>query len=157
MIPWELIDRAHVPESGEEICLHKHGNDFSIRVNGYELMNSRSHGSEEILADMACEKIIGRSCPRVLIGGMGMGYTAAAALRHLGPDGQIVVAEIVPAVVVWNRGPLGDLAGHPVDDPRTMIHEGDIAHVLHDEKHAYDAILLDVDNGPEGLTRKENN
>lgn len=157
MIPWELLDRALIPESGEELLLYQHGRDFSIRVNGCELMNSRRHGSEEALAEMACEIIAARPCPRMLIGGLGMGYTAAAARRQLGADGQIVIAEIVPAVVAWNRGLLAELAGRPLDDPRIVVREIDIARILQEEQEAYDAILLDVDNGPDGLTRQGNN
>lgn len=156
MIPWELIDKADVPDSGGELRLYKHGRDFSIRVDGYELMNSRIHGSEEVLAEMACEVVAGYPKPRILIGGLGMGFTASAALHRMSADSEIVVAEIVPAVVVWNRGPLADLAGRPLDDPRIVVREGDIARIFQDEKQAYDAILLDVDNGPDGLTRKGN-
>lgn len=157
MIPWELLDRVQVSANGEELSLHKRGGDFSIRVNGCELMHSRAHGSEEVLAERACALIAGRPSPRVLIGGLGMGYTASAALRQLGPDSEIVVAEIVPAVVAWNRGPLAELAGRPLEDPRIAVREVDIARILQEEKQAYDAILLDVDNGPQGLTRKGNN
>ncbi|MBU0991092.1 MAG: hypothetical protein KJ737_01255 [Proteobacteria bacterium] len=156
MISWELIDKASVPSGEDELRLYKRGREFSIRVNTCELMNSRAHGSEELLAEKACELIAGHSCPRVLIGGLGMGYTAAEALRRLGPDSQVVVAEIVPAVVAWNRGPLADLAGRPLDDPRLVIRETDIARILKDESLPYNAILLDVDNGPSGLTRKGN-
>lgn len=157
MIPWELLDRALIPASGDELCLYRHGRDFSIRVNGCELMNSRAHGSEEALAELACTILSGRPHPRLLVGGLGMGYTAAAALRRLGADGQVVVAEIVPAVVAWNRGPLAELAGRPLEDPRLLVRETDVARILHDEKQAYDVILLDVDNGPQGLTRQGNN
>jgi len=157
VIPWQLLDRVQVSANGEELSLYKRGGDFSIRVNGCELMNSRAHGSEEVLADKACALIAERPCPRVLIGGLGMGYTAAAALRRLGADSQLVVAEIVPAVVVWNRGPLAELAGRPLEDPRLSVREVDIARILPEERQAYDAILLDVDNGPQGLTRKGNN
>lgn len=156
MIPWELIGRADVPDGGGELRLYKHGRDFSIRVDGYELMNSRVHGSEEVLAAMACEMVEGRPKPRILIGGLGMGFTAAAALHRMPEDSEIVVAEIVPAVVEWNRGPLSDLAGRPLEDPRIVVREVDIARILQDENQAYDAILLDVDNGPDGLTRQGN-
>lgn len=156
MIPWELLDRAQVPASGEELRLYKHDRDFSIRVNGYELMNSRCHGSEEALAEMACALIVGRPNLRVLIGGLGMGYTLAAALRRLPADSQIVVAEIVAAVVSWNRGPLADLAGRPLEDSRITIRAVDIAQILPEEPQAYDAIVLDVDNGPKGLSRPGN-
>ena len=104
MIPWELIDRAQVPGHGGELRLYKRGEEFSIRLDRCELMNSRMHGSEDALAELACARIADRPRPRVLIGGLGMGYTTAAALHRLGADGQLVVAELVPAVVKWNRG-----------------------------------------------------
>ena len=156
MMPWKLLDRAQVPESGEELRLYQRGGEFSIRVDGRELMNSRAHGSEDALAELACVRIAHRSCPRVLIGGLGMGYTTAAALHQLRADGQVVVAELVPAVVAWNRGPLADLAGRPLEDARVTVREADVAQILQAERRAYDAILLDVDNGPAGLTWKDN-
>lgn len=157
MIPWELIDSSRAPGNGGELRLYRRGREYSIQVDGNELMNSRVHGSEEALAELACGRIADRPSPRVLIGGMGMGYTAAAALRRLGPDGRVVVAELVPAVVEWNRGPLADLAACPLHDSRVMVQEVDVARVLRAEQRAYDAILLDVDNGPEALTRAGNN
>ena len=156
MMPWKLLDSAQVPESGEELRLYQRGGEFSIRVNGRELMNSRAHGSEEALAELACVRIAHHPCSRVLIGGLGLGYTTAAALHRLGADGQVVVAELVPAVAAWNRGPLADLAGRPLDDARVTVREADIARILQAERRAYDAILLDVDNGPAGLTWKGN-
>lgn len=156
MIPWELLCCAQVPGSNEELRLYKRGCEFSIRVNGRELMNSRAHGSEDALAELACARISARPCPRVLIGGLGMGYTTAAALRRLGTGAQVVVAELVPEVVEWNRGPLAGLAGHPLQDARVTVREADVAQILKAERRAYDAILLDVDNGPEGLILKGN-
>ena len=156
MMPWKLLDSAQVPESGEELRLYQRGGEFSIRVDSRELMNSRVHGSEGALAELACVRIAHRPCPRVLIGGLGMGYTTAAALHRLGADGQVVVAELVPAVVTWNRGPLADLAGRPLEDARVTVREADVARILQAEQGAYDAILLDVDNGPAGLTWKGN-
>ena len=156
MIPWELLGCAQVPGGGEELRLYKRGEEFSIRVNGRELMNSRAHGSEDALAELACAKIADRHRPRVLIGGLGMGYTTAAALRRLGPGAQVVVAELVPEVVEWNRGSLADLAGNPLQDARVSVREADVAQILKAEQRAYDAILLDVDNGPEGLILKGN-
>ena len=120
-------------------------------------MNSRMHGSEDALAEQTCARLKGCANPRLLIGGLGMGFTLSAALQHVGEQGQVVVAELVPAVIEWNRGPLGEHAGYPVEDPRVTVHEGDVARIIKTEKKAYDAILLDVDNGPEGLTRKKNN
>jgi len=156
MIPWLLIDVAQAPGNGEELRLYKRGAEFSIRVGNFELMNSRVHGSEDALAKLACERISDCPEPRILIGGLGMGYTVAAALAEIGVKGRVVVAELVPAVVVWNRGPLAELAGDPLQDDRVAVREIDVARIIQTECHAYDAILLDVDNGPEGLTRKGN-
>jgi spermidine synthase len=156
MIPWQLLDSTKVPGEKDELRLYRRGKEFSIRIGVSELMNSRVHGSEEAMAHLACARIATVTCPRVLIGGLGMGYTLAAALERLGPVSRVVVAELVPAVVAWNRGPLGSLAGHPLDDERVTVREADVAQVLREEQRAYDAILLDVDNGPRGLTRKGN-
>ena len=158
MTPWILLDSAPVPGNGGELCLYQRGNEFSIKITGRgELMNSRVHGSETALAEQACARLAGCPKPRLLIGGLGMGFTLAAALRLVGDTAEVVVAELVPAVVAWNRGPLGAPAGHPLQDPRVSVHAGDVARILMTgEPAAYDAILLDVDNGPEGLTRKEN-
>lgn len=156
MIPWELLDSVQMPGNGEALRLYKRGEEFSIRVDTHELMNSRLHGSEDALADLACARIADRSSSRVLIGGLGMGYTLAAALRRLGAGGQVIVAELVPAVVAWNRGPLAELAGRPLQDHRVTVREVDVARLLEGERQAYDAILLDVDNGPVSLTRKGN-
>lgn len=156
MIPWELLAKAPVPDSLDELLLYRRAAEFSIRVAGSELMNSRMHGSEDALAELAWARIAGRVTPRMLIGGLGMGYTVAAALRQLSADGQLVVAELVPAVVSWNREYLGHLAGAPLADQRVTVCVADVAQLLRAEPQAYDAILLDVDNGPEGLTRKAN-
>ena len=157
MVPWELLDSAPVPGDKGELRLYKRGDEFSIRLDRCELMNSRIHRSEDALAELACAKIADRSRPRLLIGGLGMGYTTAAALQRLRADGQVVVAELVPAVVRWNRGPLADLAGRPLENDRVTVREVDISQILKMEHGTYDAILLDVDNGPQGLTRKSNN
>jgi spermidine synthase len=157
MTPWILLDSAQVPGDGGELRLYRRNDEFSIKVAGRgELMNSRTHGSEDALAEHTCARLKGCSKPRLLIGGLGMGFTLAAALRHIGDHAQVVVAELVPAVVGWNRGPLGEHSGHPLQDPRVTVREGDVARILMTERQAYDAILLDVDNGPEGLTRSEN-
>lgn len=157
MIPWKLIDTAQIPGNAGQLQLHQRNDEFSISIlGGGVLMNTRAHGSEDALAELACRPIASRSRPRVLIGGLGMGFTLAAALRCLGSDAEVTVAELVPAVVAWNRGPLGQYSGHPLQDGRTVVREGDVARVLREGRQAYDAILLDVDNGPEGLTRKKN-
>lgn len=156
MKPWILLDTVAAPTRAEQLRLLQRDTEFSIKVGNYELMNSRAHGSEEALAELACARIAQRPHARVLIGGLGMGFTLAAALRALAADSEVVVAELIAAVVRWNRGPLAHLAGHPLRDARVHVREIDVAHVMRDQPRAYDAILLDVDNGPEGLTRKEN-
>lgn len=154
-----LIDTAEIPEDGGALCLFEYGEDFVIKIrggNGNQLMNTRTHGSEDALAELPCRKIAQRPQPRVLIGGLGMGFTLASALRHLGEDAEVHVAELVPGVIEWNRGVLGTKAGMPINDPRTRIHRSDVADILRSEPQGFDAIMLDVDNGPEGLTRKSN-
>lgn len=154
---WDLIDTTQIPGTEGELQLYQRDDEYSIHVEGCgALMSTWAHQSEDALAELGCRKIVDRPRPRVLIGGLGMGFTLAAALQHLGPDAEVVVAELVPGVVEWNRGPLGKYAGHPLQDERTTIREGDVAKVLRSEKRAFDAILLDVDNGPQGLTRKKN-
>ncbi|MCK4509547.1 MAG: hypothetical protein KAU27_13435 [Desulfuromonadales bacterium] len=153
----ELVDTAQIPGDGGELQLFKCDAEYSISIDGTNtLMSTWAHQSEDALAELACRKIVGRAQPRVLIGGLGMGFTLAAALRHLGADAEVVVAELVPGVVAWNRGVLGKYADHPLQDERTTVREGDVAKVMRAKRKAYDAILLDVDNGPKGLTRKKN-
>ena len=157
MTPWILLDSAAVPGDDGELRLYRRGDEFSIKVVGRgELMNSRVHGSEDALAEQTCARLVNGIAPQLLIGGLGMGFTLAAALRHLGDRARVVVAELVPAVVAWNRGPLGEAAAYPLEDPRVSVREGDVARVLKLGQQAFDAILLDVDNGPEGLTRRQN-
>lgn len=158
MTPWLLLDSAQIPGNGGELRLYRRNDEFSIKLSGRagELMNSRVHDSEDALAEQSCARLADPARARVLVGGLGMGFTLAAVLRRLGADAQVVVAELVPAVVAWNRGPLAALAAHPLADPRVSVHEGDVGAVLRAARQAYDAILLDVDNGPEGLTRKQN-
>jgi spermidine synthase len=161
MIPWTLIDSAWVPgDASSEIRLYQRGTEYSIRVGPYELMNNRVHGSEDALASIVCERLGDRARARVLIGGLGMGFTLAGVLKDLGPASEIVVAELVPGVVTWNRGPLGAFAGYPLGDPRVQIRMLDVGLVIRAQDRAenrgYDAILLDVDNGPAGLTSKTN-
>lgn len=156
MVPWEEIDRAEIPGHEGEIILLKRGGEFSIRTSGTELMNSRVHGSEEALAELVCSRIKQKSGTRLLIGGLGMGFTLAAALEKSEQDTHITVSELIPAVVRWNRRHLGHLTGKPLDDSRVSIKEEDVIKTIRRKTAAWDAILLDVDNGPEGLTRKEN-
>jgi len=136
--------------------LKQRGAEFSIMLGQNELMNSRLSGSEEALATIACGRIRDRKTPRILIGGLGMGFTLRAALAALGPAARIVVAELVPAVVAWARGPMAEVFADSLSDPRVSIREADVGHLIGSETSAFDAILLDVDNGPEGLTRKTN-
>ena len=156
MIPWKLLDTAQTPGIGEELRLYQRGTEFSIKAGNYVLMDSRIYGSEDALAKLACQKIAKHSRARVLIGGLGMGYTVRSALNVLGDRAQVVVAELVPAVVKWNRGFLADLAGSPLDDNRVTLHETDVAQLIKTAKGDYNAILLDVDNGPQALTQKDN-
>jgi spermidine synthase len=156
VIPWEEIDRAEVPKHNGEIILLKRGTEFWIRISGTVLMNSRLHGSEIALAELTYSRIKGKSGLRILIGGLGMGYTLGAALEKSEPDTLITVSELIPAVVRWNREHLGHLAGMPLDDPRVSVEEEDVAVTIRKNKSAWDAIILDVDNGPDGLTRKAN-
>ena len=156
MIPWELLDSAEVPGSTEVLTLYRRGEEYSIRVDGAELMNSRAHGSEDALAEVACGRIAKHHNPRVLIGGLGLGFTADSALKHLGANATVIVGEIAPAVVEWNRKYLSHLAGHPLRDKRTKVIVDDIARIIRKDSNAYDAIMLDVDNGPEGMSRKGN-
>ena len=152
-----LLDTAPIPGDGGELGLYRHGEDFVIKVmGGQDLMSTRTHGSADALAEFTCPEVAGRERARVLIGGLGMGFTLAAALRHLGSDAEVVVAELVPGVVEWNRGPLGEHAGHPLRDRRVTVQEIDVALTLKAGVQAFDAILLDVDNGPEGLTQSGN-
>ena len=155
MKPWILLDSAPIPGGGE-LHLYQHGRDFAIRVGRDELMNSHAHGSEDALARLAFERLGSGSGRRVLIGGLGMGFTAAAALGCLDPEGSITVAELVPAVVTWNRGPLAHLTGNALADARIEIRISDVAELLRQGTGAYDAILLDVDNGPQGMTTDAN-
>ncbi|MCB9549278.1 MAG: hypothetical protein H6706_26035 [Myxococcales bacterium] len=157
MLSWELLDSGRVPESNNVMALMRRGHELVIRVDDRELMGNRAHGSEDALSDLACDHLL-PACPdaRVLIGGLGMGFTLAAALRRLGPGAHVEVAEMVPVVVKWNRGIVGDVAGRPLDDPRAHVYEGDVADRIRVPPAPWDAILLDVDNGPIALTREGN-
>ena len=129
---------------------------YSIQVGDAELMTNLDRRSEQALATIACTRLRDRPNPRVLIGGLGMGFTLRAALEALGPDAQVVVAELIPSVVAWARGPLAHLFGDSLDDPRVEIVEGDVNRLIQSGPARFDAILLDVDNGPSGMTRREN-
>lgn len=155
MIPWTHLDTAQVP-GGAELRLMRRGEEFSIKLGKNELMNSRMTATEQALATIACDKIRTRAAASILIGGLGMGYTLRAALTVLGHDARIAVAELVPKVVAWARGPMAALFGGSLTDPRVTIQERDVVDVIAAARAAYDAILLDVDNGPNGIVRKAN-
>ena len=154
MIPWQEIGRAVVP--GGDLVLSRRGDEFAIRLRGAELMNSRMHQSEELLATLGCAGLAAARAPTVLIGGLGMGFTARAALGVLPGDARVVIAELLPEVVAWNRGPLAHLADHPLDDPRVQLEVGDVRERIGRAAGDLDAILLDVDNGPNAFTAPGN-
>ncbi len=156
MIPWVLLDRATLPGEGEELRLMRRGAEYSIMSGSIELMNSRLSGSEQALATLTCGRISGRLSPHMLIGGLGMGFTLRAALAVLPADAEVTVAELAGAVIAWARGPLAELFEGGLDDPRVRLLEGDVGAAIRGGRGAYDAILLDVDNGPAGLSRREN-
>jgi spermidine synthase len=155
--PWETLDRIPTPDGGE-LTLHRRGDELYIHLDGLELMSSRAHHSERRLAEDALAALGRRPRPRVLVGGLGMGYTARAALDALAgrPGAEVVVAEVFGAVVEWNRGPLAALAGRPLDDPRVVVEVGDVARSIAAAPGRFDAILLDVDNGPDAFTLDAN-
>jgi spermidine synthase len=156
MIPWLQLDSARVPGADVQLRLMQRGAEFSMMLGQNELMSSRLSGSEEALATLACRRIEAVKSPHLLIGGLGMGFTLRAALAVLGSDARIMVAELVPTVIAWARGPMADIFGDSLDDPRASIREADVVDVIASHNSAFDAILLDVDNGPEGLIRKAN-
>ena len=156
MIPWVKIDTGRIPGTVEELRLMGRGAEFSIMLGTNELMNSRLSGSEAALATLAAKKLEAIKKPHLLIGGLGMGFTLRAALAVLGGGARIVVAELVPAVVAWARGPMAEIFGDSLSDPRVSIAETDVSEIIRSHRSKFDAILLDVDNGPEGLTRKAN-
>jgi len=155
MIPYKLIDTA--TEHGTTMRLYQRGEEFSIRVDkAGELMNSRQHNSEDILAELACKKISGRKHAHLLVGGLGMGFTLEATLLHSAPDAQVTVSELMPAVVRWNREYIGACSGFPLRDERVDVLELDVGQVMREHKNGFDAIMLDVDNGPDSFTREDN-
>ena len=152
--PWELLGETRTAD-GTLLSLTRRDREYVILANGKSLMSSRMHGSEEALAALACRRLR-RPAPCVLVGGLGMGFTLRATLDLLPEDATVVVAELVPAVVEWNRGPLGPLAGHPLDDPRVRVEVEDVAITLQSGPGRFDAVLLDVDNGPDAFTAAGN-
>jgi spermidine synthase len=155
MKPTRLLDRAVTPD-GTPLTLHEHDGTLSIRVGGVELMSARQHHSEERMAELACADLGDRKRAAVLIGGLGLGFTLRETLRHLAADATVVVAELVPAVIAWNRDPAYGLAADVIDDPRVEIVVGDVAELLRGSRSEFDAIMLDVDNGAAGLTAAAN-
>ncbi|AWN38309.1 spermidine synthase [Methylobacterium radiodurans] len=156
MIPWVHIDTGTIPNGGGTLRLMRRGQEFSIQLGQNELMNSRLSGSEVALAELACGRIAARSGARVLIGGLGMGFTLRAALQTLPERALVEVAELVPSVAAWARGPLAEVFGGILDDPRVRLLQTDVAAPIGAARAVYDAILLDVDNGPDGLTHPGN-
>lgn len=155
MKPTIKLATTPTPDGGE-MTLYQHDRDFSIKINGHELMNSRQHASEMELARLGCAHLIGHTSPSVLIGGLGMGYTLRQTLDMLGPDADITVSELLPAIVEWNRDFMGRLNDHPLEDKRTKIITGDIYQLLTRSKNKFDSILLDIDNGPSAIVDSGN-
>ncbi|HET9553288.1 MAG TPA: hypothetical protein VFP50_10000 [Anaeromyxobacteraceae bacterium] len=153
MKPWETIEKALAPD-GTEMVLARRDDEWVVRYGGKVLMSSRQHGSEEALAALALERT--RQRRAVLVGGLGLGFTVRAALDRIPVDSKVVVAELTPALLDWNRRLVGKLAGRPLDDPRTHVHVGDAVKRIQEAKRAYDAILLDIDNGPGSMVHEEN-
>jgi spermidine synthase len=154
-LPWIELGRAQLP-GGHELMLRERGGSFEIRCDGRELMSTRAHGSEETMGRLACERLSGSDAAHVLIGGLGLGYTLRAALNALPTEAAVLVAELVSEVVDWNRGPIAYVAGRPLEDRRVEVYRGDVCGVLRTAQACFDAILLDVDNGPDSPTRSSN-
>ncbi|MFA7249848.1 MAG: hypothetical protein WC273_09490 [Dehalococcoidia bacterium] len=153
MKPWETLAIARTPD-GSSLTLRRHDRDYVIHADGYDLMTSRMHASEDAMMALACPHPRSGAC--ILVGGLGMGYTLGAVLALLPEDGAVVVGELIPEVVEWNRGPLGPLAGNPLDDPRVQVVVGDVSRLIRQSTAQFDAILLDVDNGPGAPTQRGN-
>jgi len=154
MLPWETIDRARAPD-GAELVLARRGTEWAVRVAGKVLMVSHAHGSEETMATYALERV---KAPRTaLVGGLGLGFTLRATLDRMGPGAVVMIAELVPELVAWNQQHVGHLAGRPLDDPRTRLRVGDVYDRMAEAPAGFDAILLDVDNGPLALAHARNN
>ena len=153
--PWELLGRTRTPD-GDELTFMRQNTEYLISANGRSLMSSRVYGSETSLAVLGCERARALAAPCVLVGGLGMGFTLRSALDLLPAAAALVVSELLPAVVEWNRGPLGALTAYPLDDPRVTVDVADIATTLRANPGRFDAILLDVDNGPAAFTAPAN-
>ena len=156
MIPWVELGSSTISGSESRLRLMQRGNEYSIMTGGIELMNSRMSGSEQALATLTCARLKDRPGPRLLIGGLGMGFTLRAALEVLPALSRVEVAELLPAVIDWARGPMAEIFSGCLDDRRVVILERDVAIPINAASGAYDAVLLDVDNGPGGLDRVAN-
>lgn len=156
MTPWVHVDATSIPGAKDALRLMRRGDEFSMMVGPNELMTNQLRGSEQALATLTCARLRDRPEARILIGGLGMGFTLRAALDALGPAAQVVVAELVPGVAQWAQGPLSHLFGDSLADPRVQLRIEDVNRVIQSGPAQYDAILLDVDNGPEGLSREAN-
>jgi spermidine synthase len=155
MKAWELLGRSSAPD-GTDIQLKRRDDEYLILANGKPLMSSRLHGSEEALATLGCRRAVMLEQPRVLVGGLGMGFTLRAVLDVLPFNAVVTVAELVPAVIEWNRGSLGTLAGHPLRDPRVRVQAADVGFTLRANRGRFDVVLLDTDNGPAAFTAADN-
>lgn len=154
---WTQLGEASIPDTNQRLFLYQGKDDFFIKISGgHELMSTRKHGSEDALGSLPCKRLKQPETARVLIGGLGMGFTLAAVLGEVGSKAEVTVAELIPEVVDWNRGPLGECSGMPLNDPRTRVHLGDVVKLLRQSRNCFDVIALDVDNGPEGLTKNSN-
>lgn len=157
MDDWQTLDHEAVPGDKDSVLyLMTRNGEYTIHVSGRELMSDSQHGSEDALSDEACDRLDRLHDARILVGGLGMGFTMAAALRRVGSEGQITVAELIPAVVRWNRETTGTAAGFPLNDTRSQVYIGDVVDLVDDPPEPWSAILLDVDNGPRALTRPYN-
>ena len=155
MIPRTHLGTALVP-GGDTLELYSRGDDFMIVLDRNELMSTRMNGSEIAMAEMTLQRLSDNAAPHLLIGGYGMGFTLRGALAMMGPKGQATVAELVPEIIAWAKGPMVAVADGCLDDPRVHLHMGDVGQVIRSNIAAYDGILLDVDNGPDGLTKNAN-
>ena len=151
MLPWKILGRSKAA-SGGELVLSERGGEYSLRINGWELMSSRKHGSEDAMAEVGLRNLKNPADARVLVAGLGLGYSLRAALDRLPPTAKVIVAEMVPAIIEWNRGVLGPLAGNPLDDPRVELFSGDVREVMRKHPAGFDAILLDTDNNETAFT-----
>ena len=155
---WTELGSARITGSEQTLQLYQGKDDFHIKLSkGGELMSTRQHASEDALGSLPCRRLKNTHSAKVLIGGLGMGFTLAAVLKEVGAEAEVTVAELIPEVIEWNRGPLGEKSGWPLNDPRSRVYVGDVSDLLRQGKASLDVIALDVDNGPEGLTTSSNN